>query len=126
MPTQSTCLNLARYASSSNAASDGQSLQEERRDGVVASVMAAAVRIAAQRGVRHTVQLINKDPPATCSAEVRVATACGQYCVLVPCMLRALFRYSESPEQAVCRRIPTSTAWKQVHGTSQVVQSGQI
>ena len=81
MPTQSTCLNSARCASSSDAASDGHSLQEERRDRVVASVMAAAERIAAQRGVRHTVQLINKDPPATCSAEVRVAPACGQYCI---------------------------------------------
>ena len=41
-----------------------------RRDAVVDSIAREAASIAARRRVRHQVELINQDPPATCSSQV--------------------------------------------------------
>ena len=42
-----------------------------RRDAVVDSITKEAASIAKRRRVRHKVALINQDPPATCSPQVR-------------------------------------------------------
>ncbi|KAG1660010.1 hypothetical protein FOA52_009830 [Chlamydomonas sp. UWO 241] len=44
-----------------------------RRDTIVAKVLAAAAEIAARRNVRHSVSIVNQDPPAACSDEVQAA-----------------------------------------------------
>ena len=44
-----------------------------RRDAVVDSITSAAASIAEKRRVRHTVALINQDPPASCSPQVSLS-----------------------------------------------------
>ncbi|KAI3424303.1 hypothetical protein D9Q98_009857 [Chlorella vulgaris] len=46
---------------------DVRDIDGGRRDGVVAAITAEAASIAERRKVRHTVDLINRDPPATSS-----------------------------------------------------------
>ena len=50
---------------------DIRDIDRDRRDATVESVVAAAVAIAGRRRVRHSVEVINRDPPATCADEVR-------------------------------------------------------
>lgn len=49
---------------------DIRDINGTRRDEVVAAVVASAERIAARRKVRHTIKMINQDPPATCDSAV--------------------------------------------------------
>ena len=44
----------------------------KRRDEVVAAVIQSAKDIAERRGVEHSVEMINQDPPATCSEQVSI------------------------------------------------------
>ena len=50
---------------------DVRDIDGERRDATVASIVKEAAAIAKRRKVKHTVSVINQDPPATCSDEVR-------------------------------------------------------
>ncbi|GJP43693.1 hypothetical protein CLOM_g3127 [Closterium sp. NIES-68] len=53
---------------------DIRDIDEARRDGVVSTVMGAARRIAARRGVKlERMELVNADPPARCSSMVTSA-----------------------------------------------------
>ncbi|KAL4419542.1 hypothetical protein ABPG77_006873 [Micractinium sp. CCAP 211/92] len=52
---------------------DVRDIDGPRRDAVVAAIRERAARIAAQRKVRHSVDVINQDPPATCGADVVAA-----------------------------------------------------
>lgn len=42
----------------------------ERRDGVIDKIVEEVARIAGKRKLRHTVEIVNKDPPAECSHQV--------------------------------------------------------
>jgi len=50
---------------------DVRDIDGGRRDATVAAIVKEAAAIAKRRKVRHTVSVINQDPPATCSDEVR-------------------------------------------------------
>ena len=50
---------------------DVRDIDGARRDATVAAIVKEAAAIAKRRKVRHTVSVINQDPPATCSDEVR-------------------------------------------------------
>ena len=50
---------------------DVRDIDGERRDATVASIVKEAAAIAKRRKVRHTVAVINQDPPAICGQEVR-------------------------------------------------------
>lgn len=54
---------------------DIRDIDGSRRDAVVDTVTSAAAAIAARRKVRHTVEFVNRDPPATCDAAVVDAVA---------------------------------------------------
>ena len=56
---------------------DVRDIDGERRDATVASIVKEAAAIAKRRRVRHTVAIINQDPPATCGQEVCARTACA-------------------------------------------------
>jgi ureidoglycolate amidohydrolase len=47
----------------------------QRRDGVVAAILASAEAIAHKRRVRLSTQMINQDPPASCDARIQAAIA---------------------------------------------------
>ena len=49
---------------------DVRDIDGARRDTVVAAAVAAAAEIASRRGVTHSVEMINQDPPAACSPMV--------------------------------------------------------
>ena len=49
---------------------DIRDIDKERRDRIVSQVVAKVNEIAKTRGVESTVDIINQDPPATCSDEV--------------------------------------------------------
>jgi ureidoglycolate amidohydrolase len=49
---------------------DIRDIDRTRRDATVDFVIAAAKEIAERRKVRHSVEIINRDPPATCADEV--------------------------------------------------------
>lgn len=51
---------------------DVRDIEGARRDGVVNEILAAAAEIAKRRDVELTTEMINQDPPATCSDEVRL------------------------------------------------------
>ena len=52
---------------------DVRDIDGGRRDATVASIVKEAAAIAKRRKVRHTVSVINQDPPAICSDEVRTS-----------------------------------------------------
>lgn len=52
---------------------DVRDIDAGRRDATVQSIIAAAKAIAARRGVRHEVEILNQDPPATCDPQVVAA-----------------------------------------------------
>eukprot|EP00955_Chlamydomonas_euryale_P107735 365798-Chlamydomonas_euryale.AAC.4 len=64
---------LARPLAHTLGAADIRDTDGARRDRVVAEVRAAAADIAARRNVRHSVSIVNQDPPAACSAEIQDA-----------------------------------------------------
>ena len=49
---------------------DIRDIDRDRRDGVVRSVQDRAAEIAKRRGVRHSFEVVNQDPPATCDDQV--------------------------------------------------------
>lgn len=50
---------------------DIRDIDGTRRDKTVAAIVAEMAVIAARRKVRHSVEVINQDPPATCDSLVR-------------------------------------------------------
>jgi len=52
---------------------DIRDIERERRDGVLATLTAAANELSARRGVKITTELINADPPTTCDATILAA-----------------------------------------------------
>jgi ureidoglycolate amidohydrolase len=62
----STCVALHSHA-------DIRDTDGARRDTIVAKVVAAAAEIAQRRKVRHSVSIVNQDPPAQCSDAVQAA-----------------------------------------------------
>lgn len=49
---------------------DVRDVDLERRDGVVATIKATAAEIASRRRVRHSITMINSDPPATSDSRI--------------------------------------------------------
>lgn len=49
---------------------DVRDITRERRDRIVANVIQKVKDVAKARGVEHTVDIINQDPPASCDAQV--------------------------------------------------------
>lgn len=58
---------------------DVRDIDGERRDTTVAAIVAEVAAIAGRRNVRHSVEIINQDPPATCDPLVSLST-----CEMVP------------------------------------------
>lgn len=50
---------------------DVRDIDGTRRDKTVAAIVAEVAAIARRRRVRHSVEVINQDPPATCDPLVR-------------------------------------------------------
>ena len=51
---------------------DIRDIDKARRDSIVQSVKEAAAGIAKRRRVRHSFEVLNQDPPATCDSKVRL------------------------------------------------------
>ncbi len=85
---------------------DIRDIDGSRRDGMIASLETACAEVAARRGVRVTIEVVNRDAPATCDPAI-VETA-AEVCRAndIPCDLMVSRAYHDSLFMA--RICPTS------------------
>jgi ureidoglycolate amidohydrolase len=85
---------------------DVRDIDGERRDRVVASILASAADIAARRGVRMETAMINSDPPATCAPTVLDAVEKAAAALQLPAMRMVSRAYHDT--LFIAQRVPSA------------------
>lgn len=71
---------------------DVRDVDKDRRDTVVKEIQDEAAAIATRRKVKHTFEIVNQDPPLTCSSEV---CAVNTFDMLICCLCESPLAISE-------------------------------